>query len=58
MRRGYYRVNGSIDRCYDKIEGVTGSVSRNFNMLIEITTGKEVKKLVLFEYRRGRQHGY
>ena len=45
MRRGYDRVEGSIGRSYDDIEGVTMSVSRNFNMLSEITTGKEIKKL-------------
>ena len=46
MRRGYDRVKGSIGKsCYDEIEGVTVSVSRNFNMLSEITTGKEVQKL-------------
>ena len=45
MRRGYDRVKGSIGKSYDEIEGVTMSVSRNFNMLSEITTGKEVKKI-------------
>ena len=45
MRRGYERVKGSIGRSYDEIKGVTVSVSRNFNMLSDITTGKEVKKL-------------
>ena len=45
MRRGYDRVKGSIGRSYDEIEGVTVCVSKNFNMLTEITTGKEVKKL-------------
>ena len=45
MRRGYDRVKGSIGKSYDEIEGVTVSVSRNFDMLSEITTGKEVKKL-------------
>ena len=45
MRRGYDGVEGSIGRSYDEIEGVTVTVSRNFNMLSEITTGKEVKKL-------------
>ena len=43
--RCYDRVKGSVWKCYDKIEGVTMFVSRNFNMLSEITTGKEVKKL-------------
>ena len=47
MRRGYDRVKGSIGRSYDEIEGVTVSVSRNFNVLSEITTGKEVKKIGL-----------
>ena len=46
MRRGYDRVKGSIGRSYDEIEGVTVSVSKNFNMLSEITTGK-VKKLIV-----------
>ena len=45
MRRGYDRVKDSIGRSYDGIEGVTVSVSRNFNVLSEITTGKEVNKL-------------
>ena len=44
MRRGYERVEGSIGRSYDEIKGVTVSVSRNFNVLSEITTGKEVNK--------------
>ena len=44
MRRGYDRVKDSIDRSYDEIEGVTVSVSRNFNVLSEITTGMEVQK--------------
>ena len=43
MRRGYDRVKGSVGKSYDKIEGVTVSVSGNFNMLSEITTGKELK---------------
>ena len=38
-------VKGSIGRSYDEIEGVTVSVSRNFNMLSEIITGKEINKL-------------
>ena len=42
MRRGYDGVEGSIGRSYDEIEGVTMTVSGNFNMLSEITTGKEV----------------
>ena len=45
MRRGYDTVKGSIGRSYDEIEGVTMFVSRNFSVLSEITTGKEVKKL-------------
>ena len=44
MRRGYDRVEGSIGRSYDEIKGVTISVSRNFHMLSEITTGKKVEK--------------
>ena len=44
-RRGYERVKGDIGESYDKIDGVTVSVSRNFKMLSEITTGKEVKEL-------------
>ena len=55
MRREYDRVKGSICRNYDEIEGVTVSVSRNLNMLSEITTRKKVKNCI--EYRRGRQHG-
>ena len=45
MRRGYDRVEGSIGRSYDEIKGMTMSVSRNFHMLSEITTGKKVAKL-------------
>ena len=45
MRRGYDRVEGSIGRSYDEIKGVTMSLSRNFHMLSEITTGKKVEKL-------------
>ena len=52
MRRGYDRVEGSIGRSYDEIKGVTMSVSRDFYMLGKITTGKKVKKIGLFEYRR------
>ena len=44
MRRGYDRVEGSIGRNYDEIKRVTMSVSRNFHMLSEITTGKNVEK--------------
>ena len=43
MRRGYDRVEGSIDRSYDEIKGVTMSVSRDFHMLGKITTGKVEK---------------
>ena len=43
MRRGYDGVEGSIGRSYDEIEGVTMTVSGNYNMLSEITTGKGVK---------------
>ena len=56
MRRGYVRVEGSIGRSYDEIKGVTMSVSRDFHMLGNITTG-EGTKIGLFEYRRGRRHG-
>ena len=45
MRRSYDRVEGSISRSYDEIKDVTMSVSRNFHMLGEITTGKKVEKL-------------
>ena len=45
MRRGYDRFEGSIGRSYDEIKGGTMSVSRNFHMLSEITTGKKVEKL-------------
>ena len=45
MRRGYDKLKGSVGKKYDEIEGVTVSVIGNFNMLSEITTGKEVKKL-------------
>ena len=45
MRRGYDRVTSSVGKSNDKIEGVTVSVSRNFNMLSEVTTGMEVKKI-------------
>ena len=44
MRRGYDRVEGSIGRSYDEIKGVIMSVSRNFHMLGNITTGKKVEK--------------
>ena len=45
VRRGYDRVESSIGRSYDEIKVVTMSVSRNFHMLIEISTGKKVEKL-------------
>ena len=45
MRRGYDRVESSIGMSYDEIKGVTMSVSRDFDMLGKITTGKKVKKL-------------
>ena len=45
MRRGYDGVEGSIGRSYNEIKGVTMSVSMNFHMLSEITTGKKVEKL-------------
>ena len=44
VRRGYDRVEDSIGRSYDKIKGVTMSMSRNFHMLSEIKTGKKVEK--------------
>ena len=45
MRRGYDRVESSIGMSYDEIKGVTMSVSRYFDMLGKITTGKKVNKL-------------
>ena len=45
VRRGYDRVDGNIGRSYNEIKSVTMSVSRNFHMLGEITTGKKVEKL-------------
>ena len=45
MRRGYDRVEGGIGRSYDEIKGLTMSVSRDFDMLGKITTGKKVEKL-------------
>ena len=39
MRRGYDGVEGSIGKSYDEIEGVTMTVSGNFSMLSDITTG-------------------
>ena len=47
MRRGYDRVDGSIGRSYDEIKGVTMSVSSNFHMLSEITTGKKIKNWIV-----------
>ena len=44
MRQGCDRVEGSIGRSYDEIKDVTISVIRNFHMLSEITTGKNVEK--------------
>ena len=45
MRRGYDRVESSIGKNYDEIKGVTMSVSRDFNVLGKITSGKMVKTL-------------
>ena len=45
MRRGYDRVEDGIGRSYDEIKGVTMSVSRDFHMLGQFTTGKKVEKL-------------
>ena len=45
MRRGYDRVESSIGMSYDEINGVNMSVSRDFDMLGKITTGKKVEKL-------------
>ena len=45
MRRDYDRVKGSVGKSHDEIEGVTVSVSGNFNILSEITTDKKVNKL-------------
>ena len=45
VRRDYDRVEGSIGRSYDEIKVVTMSVSRSFDMLSEIITGKKVEKL-------------
>ena len=47
MRRGYDRVKGSVGKSYDEIEGVTVSMSGKVNILSDITTGKEVKKLIV-----------
>ena len=38
---------GCIGRSYDEIEGVTMTVSVNFNMLSEISTGKKVKHWIV-----------
>ena len=38
-------VEGSFGRSYDEIKGATMSVSMNFHVLSEITTGKKVEKL-------------
>ena len=45
MRKGYDRVENSIGRSYDETKSVTISVSRNFHMMSEITTGKKFAKL-------------
>ena len=45
MRRGYDRVESSIGMSYDEVKGVTMSVSRDFDMLGKITTGKKVNEL-------------
>ena len=47
MRRGYDRVKGNVGKSYDEIKSATVSVSGNFNMLSEITTGKDVKNLIV-----------
>ena len=47
MRRGYDKVEGSIGRSYDEIKGVTMSVSSDFHILVEITTGKKVENLIV-----------
>ena len=44
VRGGNDRVEGSIGRRYDEIEGVTMSVSRHFHMLGKITAGENVEK--------------
>ena len=45
MRSGYDRIECGIGRSYDEIKGEIMSVSRDFHMLSEITTGKKVEKL-------------
>ena len=55
MRRGYNGVECSIGRSYDEIDGVTMTMSENFNMLSDITTWKKVKELdclIIAECRR------
>ena len=47
MRRGYDRVEGSIGRSYDEIKGVTMSVSRDFHIVGDITTGKKIKMWIV-----------
>ena len=47
MRRDHDRVEGSIGRSFDEIKGVTMSMSRNFHMLSEITTGKMVENWIV-----------
>ena len=39
------------------MEGVTVTVGRNFNILSEITTGKEVKKLICLGVEDVIEHG-
>ena len=54
MRRGYDRVESSIGMSYDEIKGVTMSVSRDFDMLGKITTGKknwqELARIYIYIY--------
>ena len=57
MRSGYDRVEGSIDRSYDEIKGLTMSVSRDFHMQVRDYNWQESRKIGLFEYRRVRRHG-
>ena len=40
-------VESSIGMSYDEIKGVIMSVSRNFDMLGKITTGKKVKNWII-----------
>ena len=44
VRRGYDRVEGSIGRSNDEIEGVTMSLSRDIHKLGKITTGNKVEQ--------------